>query len=278
MCARRSLKLYMPMVEMPQENKLKAAIVGLGQVGLIFDEEPERKKSGEVWTHFTAYQILAHLYELVAVVDPDEVKHEIAKSRKPDLTCFRSVKEMLSFCDSGIDVVSICTPDTYHLSCIEPLIGKVKAVFLEKPLCDLDELEKAEKVVGKLKESGTCIRVNYYKQKEPLFKEAVAFLEGEKIHYVSAKYSGPFEAVGSHSLNLLVACLSELEILHSRHHQAEEGDGISAQFQIEGGWGAELSYCGRRHSLIFELDIISENKRIVLEDNFSSPKFYQHQK
>jgi predicted dehydrogenase len=266
------------MIDGSQGNKLKAAIIGLGKVGLIFDEELERKKSGEVWTHFTAYQKLAHLYELVAVVDPDEGKHEIAKSRKPDLNCFRSVQEMLSFCDSGIDVVSICTPVLFHLSCLEQLIGKVKAVFLEKPMCELDELEKAEEVVGKLKESGTCIRINYYKQKEPLFKDAIAFLKGETIHYMSAKYSGPFEAVGSHALNLLVACSQELGVLQARSHRAVEGYGVSAQFQIEGDWGAVLSYCGLRHSLIFELDIISENKRTVLEDNFSVLRSYSYQK
>ena len=70
------------------QNKLKVAIVGLGQVGLLFDEEPKRQKSGEIWTHLSAYLKLHDLYEVVAAVDTDPSKFHVIKRRISGIKCF----------------------------------------------------------------------------------------------------------------------------------------------------------------------------------------------
>ena len=112
------------------QKKLKAAVIGLGNVGILFDDDPKRKVSGEIWTHFSAYQRLETLYDLIAVVDPDISKFDRARIRIPHVLCFPSIEEMLS--KIQVDVASICTSDELHLKCLEPMLGHVKGIFLEK--------------------------------------------------------------------------------------------------------------------------------------------------
>jgi len=255
-------------------RKLKAAIVGLGNVGILFDEDPRRKASGEIWTHFSAYKRLERLYDLVAVVEPDIARIEKAKIRQPQVMCFPSVEEMLSRVQ--VDVVSICTPDALHLKCLELLVGHVKGIFLEKPLCSLSEINEAKRLTDEIKRTGTCIRVNYYKKTEPLFIKASDYMDLKDSIHVSARYSGPFDAVGCHSLNLLVSLVPNLESIRSFRFSQVEGDGLTALFQDNGKRLAELVYCGPRHKLIFELEILGKDGRVLLERNFSSLNIYKY--
>ncbi|MFC1822872.1 Gfo/Idh/MocA family protein [Thermodesulfobacteriota bacterium] len=253
-------------------SRLRAAIVGLGQVGIRFDLEPDRFQSGEIWTHFSAYEKLESYYELVAAVDPDRDKWGIAKKRKHDLACFPSIEDLLE--NAEIDVVSICTPDSLHFECLGQTLDRVHGIFLEKPICGVSEIEHVHKVNQALKKAGNAIRVNYYKRKEPAFIKALEYMNQETPLYVSAKYSGPFEAVGSHAVNLLIAMVPSMRLIKNYRFMNEEGDGYSTLFESENGCLAELIYCGPRYNLIFELDIIGRNRRVVLERNFSSLKLY----
>ena len=76
----------------PPSNRLKIAIVGLGQIGLLFDEEPKRQEVGEIWTHLSAYLKLEELYEVVAAVDTDPSKFHVIKKRIPGIRCFLSIE------------------------------------------------------------------------------------------------------------------------------------------------------------------------------------------
>ncbi len=258
----------------PSSDKLKVAIVGLGQIGLLFDEEPKRKKLGEIWTHLSAYLKLGDLYEIVAAVDTDPTKFSLIKKRIPTVKCFLSIEEMLDSFE--IDVVSVCTPDLYHLKCLRALVGRVKGIFLEKPVCGVREIDHATSLIMELKELRTCIRVNYYKTQEPLFIKAMDYLSDQDFSYVSIKYTGPFEAVGSHALNLLVFLNPQIQIVKRFKFHHDEGNGFSAFFEFTKQGVAELIYCGPRHNLIFELDIVCKDRRILLEKNFSSLKLYEY--
>jgi len=258
----------------PPSDKLKVAIVGLGQIALLFDEEPKRKQFGEIWTHLSAYLKLEELYEVVAAVDTDPAKFHMIKKRISGIKCFLSIEEMLDNVD--IDVVSVCTPDLYHLQCLRALVGRVRGIFLEKPVCGISEIEGASSLIAEFKETKTCIRVNYYKTHEPLFRKAIDYLSEQPSSYVSVKYSGPFEAVGSHALNLLVFLNPTIQCIKSFRFNNKEGDGVSAFFEYEEQGLAELIYCGPRHNLIFELDVVGRDRRILLEKNFSSLKLFEY--
>ena len=261
------------MTELPS-NRLKVAIIGLGKIGILFDEEPKRQEAGEIWTHLSAYLKLEELHEVVAAVDTDSSKFHVINKRISGIRCFLSIEEMLDNVD--IDVVSVCTPDSYHLTCLRALVGRVRGIFLEKPVCSVRAIDEASSLMKELKEVRTCIRVNYYKTHEPLFRKAMNYLSEQNFSYVSVKYCGPFEAVGSHALNLLVFLNPTIQCVKRFKFQHNEGDGVSAFFEFEGQGLAELIYCGPRNNLIFELDVVGKDRRILLEKNFSSLKLFEY--
>ena len=52
-----------------------------------------------------------------------------------------------------IDVVSICTPDLFHLQCLNALVGKVRGIFLEKPICSINETEEISSLISEFKKN-----------------------------------------------------------------------------------------------------------------------------
>ncbi|MBW2003580.1 MAG: Gfo/Idh/MocA family oxidoreductase [Deltaproteobacteria bacterium] len=256
--------------------RLKAAIIGLGQVGILFDEEPERRGSVETWTHFTAYERLSDIYELVCAVDPDASRREKALKRKPGLRVYETVEAMLD--RENLDVVSICTPDEFHLDCLRILKNDVKGIFLEKPLCGLDALKEAIDITTELRARGVCVRVNFYKQEEPLFIKMLQHAAGQRIVHVSVHYSGPFTAVGSHALNSLLVVLPEIRVVAASRYIHPEGNGYSAFMSGADGIYADLVYCGNRHNLIFEMEIITDRGKYILERNLSVLRSYRFEK
>lgn len=259
------------MVTSDASNKLKAAIIGLGQVGIRFDLEEERSKNASgVWTHFSAYERLSELYEIVAAVDPEVGAWQPALARKPDLKCFRTTGELVRS-DLAIDVASICVPDAMHLTAISEIQEKARGIFLEKPIAMLQETEAAERMIARLKAQDTAVYVNYFKRVEPSVTLMLERLNsnGESIRLLECRYSGPFMAVGSHALDLLSFVLGPFELKHAICHEHQEGAGYSA-FALNGkGALANLIWTGPRHDLIFELDVVTDQSRYRLVDNLS---------
>ncbi len=249
---------------------LNAAIIGLGQVGMLFDEEKKRT-SDETWTHFTAYKQLPELFNLVAAVDPDSSRRAKAQDRKPELRVYSSIKEMLN--RELVDIVSICTPEAVHLANIQELLGSIKGFYLEKPISDYRELDAAQKVTNLIKDRRICIRVNYYKREEPMYKEMLLRIENQHPIHITVRYSGPFNAVGSHAVNLILSLMPHAQLKARHRYTHTEGDGFSAHFWQDGMVG-ELVYCGHRHNLIFEMEVITDSGKQVLENNLSILRSY----
>lgn len=247
-------------------KKYSCAIVGLGQVGQLFDLD--KLRTG-IWTHFSAYERLTEQFELVAVCDPDQSKLEIAAERKSTLSLYKSLDDMLS--NEQIDVISLCSPPQYHSDQILASCKKVKAIICEKPLgVGLDECSRA---VKECDDNGTVLVVNYYKRLDgciPQVKKLMAAI-GE-LSYINAYYSGPLDAVGSHAINLLQYFAGDLEFKTASCGAAEL---YNAQFKFAGGKIAQLVCTGPRESLIFELDIIGASGRIRVLDNCSHFEFYR---
>ena len=77
-------------------------------------------------------------------------------------------------------------------------------------------------------------------------------------------------------MNLLVFLDPSIQCIKSFRYNKEEGDGVSAFFEFKGQGLAELIYCGPRHNLIFELDAVGRDRRILLEKNFASLKLFEY--
>jgi UDP-N-acetyl-2-amino-2-deoxyglucuronate dehydrogenase len=241
---------------------LNAGIVGLGQVGLLFDEDPKRKG---IWTHFTAYETLYRDFNLISVCDTDSIRVKRAKMRR-DVRGYQQLEEMLK--KEKLDVVSICTPPKMHESQILQSAGNVRAILCEKPL-GMD-LVACQKAVRACKRTRTHLVVNYYKR----YEATVQFVKREilkrrklgRLTLTHGSYSGSFEAVGSHMVDLLRFFLGELKVSSSVKMDKQK-DAYSASLRSPQNGLAHLAWTGKKENLIFEINLIGDKGRCRIFDN-----------
>lgn len=234
---------------------LRAGIVGLGRVGMLFDDDPNRRR---VWTHFSTYERLVDRYELVAVCDPDAERRRLAAARRPGVQVFATLDELLDA--EQLDVVSLCTPVDAHAAQVQACAGRVRAIVCEKPLST--DLPSAEAAVGACAASGTLLAVNYYKRFEAAVRETARLIDDGALgtlRAATALYSGPLDEVGSHAIDLLQFLLGPLDV--------QAANGGSALLGFGDGGVAALVAAGRREDLVFELDIIGSEGRARVLDN-----------
>jgi predicted dehydrogenase len=234
---------------------LRAAIVGLGRVGLLFDED--EKRSG-VWTHFSAYEQLGDRFDLVAVADVDPARRELALARRPSLRAFEALGELLA--SESVDVVSLCTPTELHAAQIAACAGRARMVVCEKPISG--DFPSGEAAIKACTEAGTLVAVNYYKRFETSVREVAQLLSQRAIgdvHAAAALYAGPLDAVGSHAVDLLQFLVGPLTVSH--------GDGRSALLGFGADGVATLAATGPREDLVFEIDLIGSEGRLRILDN-----------
>jgi predicted dehydrogenase len=240
-------------------RRYRAGIAGLGQVGLLFDEDP--KRSG-VWTHFTAYERLTERFDLVAACDPDADRRSRAIARKPSLRAYESLDAMLA--SEDLQIVSLCTPVALHATQIREAAGRVAAVICEKPLST--DFDAGRHAVTACERAGTLLAVNYYKRFDGVVPAAVDRVRAGAIgelRLVSALYAGPLDAVGSHALDLLTFFAGPL----SFHSAMADVGRETAQFTSASGSVATLSCTGPRELLIFEVDLIGTTGRLRILQN-----------
>lgn len=127
-------------------KKLKVAVVGVGIYGV---------------NHVRAYKA-NDLVELIAVCDVSKnLADKIAAEY--NVKAYYSVEDMLS--NEELDVVSIATPDCYHLDPALSCIRKGIHVLIEKPLAtDSDECRT---IVKEAKKYGVKVGVDFHKRWDP---------------------------------------------------------------------------------------------------------------
>lgn len=246
-------------------RKLRAAIIGLGKIGIDFDLKESRSKKDDIWTHYLAYKSLNDKYDLVAAVEIDENKIKEVNKFDPNLKILKQI-ELLT--NEKIDVISICTPETSHFKDMQACKKICKGMFVEKPLfsseTDIDLLSFQKSIHDENKP----LYINYYKRQEPSVLKLMTYLKSEKMTSFICKYSGFLDAVGSHAIDLINFIMPIKNIGFIQHNLI----GTSAIFLCENKFPVYLNHTGDKKNLIFEIEIVTENYRFLLEDNLATLK------
>lgn len=97
----------------------KAAVIGLGNIGILYDLEPQRPHPS---THVFAYEMSPE-FQLICGIDRDKAKESILHETFPQVGCYSSLDYALnSDVLKDVDVISICTPQENHLDILLKLI------------------------------------------------------------------------------------------------------------------------------------------------------------
>lgn len=243
---------------------LRAAIVGLGRIGLGYDLG---SRPAEVLSHAKAYR--EHpAFDLVGACDPDPARRA-EFSTFCGLTAHADPRELLA--STSPDVVSICAPTPSHRAMLDlALEFGPRLILCEKPLAA--NLADGAAMVAHCRERGVSLAVNYMRRFDP----GVGQLRGRlrdgalgDIYKGVLVYSKGLLHNGSHYIDLLVDWLGMPEafrVLCPGPADAIAGPEPDVRIEFPGGC-AVVMLAGREECFsMMELDLIGSRGRLRYAD------------
>jgi predicted dehydrogenase len=248
----------------------RAGIIGLGQIGNLFDEDPRRK---EIWTHTGAYLALSDVV-LAAGADSDEDRRRRFLYRGVTANAYVDYLAMLQ--SEKIHVLSICTPTALHHDMVLAGVrAGVRAIFCEKPLAATPE--QAAEMVEVCQSAGVLLAVNHTRRWEPIYIRAKHLVEEGAIGRIEAivgYYPGKVFTMGTHLFDLMRFFGGDVEWVcgqssDPRISSDEEGS-LSGQVQFRSGATGCIVSGWDRTNHVFELDLVGSAGRLRLSGDGAS--------
>ena len=152
----------------------KAAVIGLGAIGLMYDFEPQRPHPS---THVLGYESASD-FELKCGIDADIEKKNILHKVSPKADFFPSLEDAIkNGALDDVDVIRIGTPPDSELEILLNIInaGIGKVVFCEKPI--VVDLGEAKKLVDIVKETGTIVVPNISRRWNLVLRQVTDFIK-----------------------------------------------------------------------------------------------------
>lgn len=157
-------------------KKYKAAIIGCGRMGWLFDEDPLTKKP---CSHAGAYTSFEKT-ELVAVCDIDKERLDGISKRYNVKGKYLDYKEMLD--KEEIDILSICTHEHGKIFKYAAGTGKIKAIFCEKPFSN--SMKEGEEMLEASKKYNIPVTVDHTRRWDPTFRKMKELVDKKTIGYI----------------------------------------------------------------------------------------------
>lgn len=251
----------------PTDAHVTVAIIGLGQAGSRFDEEPGRS----CWSHAGAYAALPERARIIAGVDPDPEQRARFARRIPTATLCERVMDLVPL---GPHIVVVATPPATHHRVLTEVLELLRptALVVEKPL-GMTRAERAL-VVDACQARGLPLLVHYNRRYSPLYRGMRALLADGAIgplHSLSVRAPNRLWSIGSHALDLLCFLADSPPVqvrALARPKLAQHGEpAADALVLFESGVAGCLQTQGPKHSLIFETEAVGEGGRLRVDHN-----------
>ncbi len=249
-------------------DTLTAAVIGLGQVGSRFDEEPRPM----VFSHVGAFLALPDLYDVAGGADPDAGQRERFRARCPGARAFADGVEMAA--ELKPDVISLATPPAARGDLLVRLleVHRPRAVIAEKPLgtCPQDRKRLVEACAA----ADVPLIVNYSRRFLTVYQKCRAAIHsGEFGTLTSITVLGPNRlwSIGSHLIDLLFYLAGQApESWRALPVPALDERGEPAMdvlCRFPDGVAGRVVTAGFRSMLLLEVDIVGTKGRIRVTGN-----------
>lgn len=253
----------MPQSAIAPKDRIGAVIVGLGQVGSRFDEEPRRTS---VRSHAGAYLRLADRFVLVGAAEPAEANAALFRARCPAVPVTADVAELLAHCRP--QVASICTPPQTHAEVLFKLLKcpELRLIWCEKPLAT--DYGEAGRMVEACRTRGVKLMVSYNRHWLPLWRRTRALIEEGAVGVVrSVRVALPnrLVTIGSHAVDLALMLGGPVESVTASALPAlaEAGEpAVAALLRYCSGAGGIVQVTGMKAQLIIEAEIVGDDGRL----------------
>lgn len=180
-------------------NKLRAGIIGCGQIAGGYNSECEIGKS---LTHACSYKNIGEV-DLVAVSDPNKLQRQSFGKKWQIEQIYESHEEMIS--KEDLDIISICSPAEFHIDAFKTIskFDRIRGIFCEKPISY--DLNESIKILDLSKDK--IVSVNYFRRWNPSLKSLREDLINNKfgeIKYINVRYTKGILTNGSHLIDFLL--------------------------------------------------------------------------
>src|SRR2546426_2133490 len=235
-------------------NRLRAAIIGCGQIAGGYDEE--NRQPNAIRTHAKAYSIHPGT-KLIAVADTNGERAKKFAQRWMVPAAYTDARLMLS--EAKPDLVSICTPDENHAEWLEAcLLHPVRAVWCEKPIVTDEKL--GEDLVARYEERGVPLAVNYLRRWDKALQrigETVRADAGARVKAI-VTYGKGLRHSGSHAIDLLLDWLgpvTRFKVLSCLTDYVATDPTVTAWLEFANGAEVHLIGCDDRRYTLWEIDL-----------------------
>ncbi len=258
-------------------GRYKAAVIGLGQIGLTYDFDPKRERPS---SHSLAYQ-LNPCFELIAASDKRREQGNALRKIAPNVKFYQSMDELLQ--NHAVDVISICTPPAHHLPAVRSILEKSrpKVIFCEKPL--VSSVEQAILLKNQLRNTDCLLVPNLSRRwnsgmqrvKTHLFSEKYGVLQ--KIH---ARYTRGIHNTGAHLFDLIhwwAGHIDKVQVINKVKTSSDNNSDPSFTFTFRSSEkisGFAEAFDDEQYYL-FEMDLYCSQGKIEVRNSGDDVFYYQ---
>lgn len=223
--------------------RYRAAVVGCGQIGVLFEEDPSQIRPA---THAGAFATHPRT-ELAALVDVDAGRRQHAAERYSGVACFADYRQMLDAVRP--DIVAVATLPDAHRPVVEAAAkAGARAIVCEKPIALT--LEDATAMIDACREADALLFVNHTRRFDPLIRRARDEVAAGRIGEVlqaTCLYTRGLMNTGTHLLDLLRFFLGDATavsgVSSGRVDVPLPGDvGVDGQVEFAGGARATIRH------------------------------------
>lgn len=252
------------------DKELSVAIIGAGRIAGGYDRDRLDASPG-IFTHAGAFTRDGR-FSLDTIIDIDEAK---ARQFANEWQIPSVGTDFTDICRAHHDVISVCTPDSSHSAIINELIKSraAKTIFAEKPLAlsgqeILDIRRLAE-------ERGVNVVVNSQRRFDPVHRRLRDIITAERVRLlaVNAYYIKGLDHIGTTLIDTICFLCGKPESVFAYnrvfnraiHNYTYEFilffDSFNVTVKTVDSETSGYSY----H--IFEIDLLLNNKRLIVNDN-----------
>jgi predicted dehydrogenase len=250
------------------DTRLRAVVVGLGQAGSRFDEEPGRTV---VWSHVGAYLALAARVVLAGAMEVAPANAAAFRARCPAVPVHTDVARLIAECRPHI--ASICTPADSHGDVLFRLLEckEVRLIWCEKPLSS--RLDEARRMVEACQVRGVKLMVSYNRHWLPLWRAVQTHIaDGAVGNLRSVRVSFPNRlfSIGSHAIDLSLMLGGTVESAAALRLPGLEETGepaVAAILRYVSGTAGIVQVTGLSRQLMVEAEAIGDDGRLAARED-----------
>lgn len=247
---------------------LSVLIVGCGAIAGGYDEE-KGAKTNAVLSHAGAWS--AHPgFHIKACVDPNgERRRRFMEYWSVD----HGFDDLGQCVDSGMtfDIASLCVPTPAHAMALNRMLEMpIRAVLSEKPLTG--DIGESHRIINAYGEKKRPLVVNYMRRWDPAMaalRAEIAAGEWGTVQYIVGHYTKGLFNCASHMIDLLhflIGPLKARRMLGRIDDYTPDDPTISAMLTTQSAAPVYLLGSDSRNFFTFEIDLMMEKGRLVLED------------